>query len=208
MSKELVRVAVTGFEIFEGVDHNPSQDVANWLADPSHWPLGAKVFSQVLATEFEWAGNAIEVMIQEHSPQIILSFGVSPTRENICVERFALNIDDTDISDNAGILRTGEPIDPDGPNALRTTANLTSLLRPLIASGIDAEISNYAGSYVCNHVYYRALSLTGDSSGLVSCVFVHLPLYSSIWPKERVFDAAQILIGALVQNQRARSTQA
>lgn len=201
--KQLIRVTVTGFEVFEGVDHNPSEDAANWLADPSNWPLGAKVFSQVLATEFDWAGNAMEVMIREHSPQVILAFGVSPTRENICLERIALNIDDTDIPDNAGSLRIAEPIDPAGPLALQTTADLPTLLKTLLVNGIDAEISNYAGSYVCNHVYYRALRCIGEVATPIPCVFVHLPLYSAMWQKEKIFDAAQIVMTSLVQNRLA-----
>jgi pyroglutamyl-peptidase len=199
--KKLVRVAVTGFEVFEGVDHNPSEDTANWLADPTHWPVGSKVNARVLATEYDWAGDTIATIIREQAPDIILAFGVSATRYTVCLERFALNIDDTEIVDNAGQLRQGDPIDPEGPDALRTTADLPSLLRMLVAGGIDAEISNHAGSYVCNHVYYSALSCVGQAKDATPCVFVHLPLYSEVWPKQRILEAAKIVLTTLVQDQ-------
>jgi len=68
------------------------------------------------------------------------------------------------------------PPSPQGViRACGTDADIAALTAALSASGIDADVSDDAGSYVCNHLYHAALTgpcaLPDGPLGL----FVHLP---------------------------------
>ena len=96
----------------------------------------------------------------------------------IHLERVAVNFDDADIPDNAGVSRTGQRIVPDGPPSYQSTLPLVRMREALIQRGIPAIISDDAGSYVCNHVFYLArheLERLGIGS---LCGFVHVPQMS------------------------------
>jgi pyroglutamyl-peptidase len=102
--------------------------------------------------------------------------GVAARRDTVGLERIALNLDDSPKPDNAGAAPDGVPIEPDGPLALAATLPLVELRTALMAAGIPVAISNHAGTYVCNHVFYVALR-TVERLGLPAiCGFIHVPL--------------------------------
>jgi pyroglutamyl-peptidase len=162
---------VTGFNRFGGFERNPSQAVVEALEAQA--PAG--LILRVLPTEFEAAGAEIKSLIQRHRPDRILCLGLNARIASINLERVAVNVDDAAAPDNAGLLRSGEPILPGGPAAYLSTLPLGAMAAELGRRKIPAGISNHAGTYVCNHVFYLARHEV-ESLGLgSSCGFVHLP---------------------------------
>ena len=43
---------------------------------------------------------------------------------------------------------------PDGPAAYFSTLPIKRIVMRLMAAGIPAQVSNSAGTFVCNHVFY------------------------------------------------------
>lgn len=167
---------VTGFETFGEWQVNPSQQVIESLVVQAKTAGHTDRLLQVLPTEYHAAGQRVQELIAEHDPSIVLFLGLSTARAQICLERFALNVDDVESPDNADTVRDGYPIDPDGPLALKTPVALKPLLSRLLDQGIDAVISNHAGTYVCNHVYYQGLRAINHHGNRADCLFVHLPM--------------------------------
>jgi pyroglutamyl-peptidase len=172
-----VVILVTGFEPFGGIPENPSQAVIEALAC-SPVQRRARLVTEILPTEFRAAGERIVTLIREHRPRAVVSLGLAASAAAIRLERHALNLNDARRPDNAGDLASGRLIDPDGPIGYWSTLPLDEMLRTLKDRNIPSVISNHAGAYVCNHVFYTARHEierlgTGTPSG-----FVHLPLMS------------------------------
>ncbi len=69
-------------------------------------------------------------------------------------ERVAINVNDARIADNAGEQPIDTPVIPGGPAAYFTSLPIKAMLSALLAEGINAEVSQTAGTFVCNHVFY------------------------------------------------------
>ena len=64
----------------------------------------------------------------------------------------------------------------DGVAALFTNVDVKQLCKTLIKENINAKVSNSAGLFVCNRLYYEALLMCKENPGM-KALFVHLPLY-------------------------------
>ncbi len=171
-------ILVTGFEPFGGLPANPSQAIVEALGQGSARQFRARLVTEILPTEFRGAGDRIKTLIRELRPAAVVSVGLAASAAAIRLERHALNLNDAIRPDNAGDLATGRPIDPEGPIGYWSTLPLDRMLDAIKARDIPAIMSNHAGAYVCNHVFYtarREIELLG--LGTV-CGFVHVPLMS------------------------------
>jgi pyroglutamyl-peptidase len=161
----------------------------------------------VLPTAYDQAAKDITALIGETRPSLVLGLGVSIRRDKICLERFALNLDDAAIEDNLGCIRRGEEIVRGGPAALRTNVDIAAVLGRIADAGIAAEISNHAGTFVCNHVYYCALLRLGQELPQVRCLFVHVPLPVADPAPSPALSKARLSTADLVQATRVILTE-
>jgi pyroglutamyl-peptidase len=134
--------------------------------------------TEILPTEFISAERRITNLILEARPDVILSLGVAERLNAIVLERFALNLDDTNMPDNVGSLPKAMPIDSDSPLAYSSTLPLSQLASKLAEASIPVAISNHAGTFVCNHIFYVARNVIERAGMKTMCGFVHLPLNS------------------------------
>lgn len=169
-------ILVTGFEPFGGIAENPSQAIVEALARRTEERRGAELVTQILPCEFRGAGARIMTLIRELRPDAVISVGLAAGASAIRLERHALNLNDSASPDNAGDLATGRPIDSDGPIGYWSTLPLDAMLRALRERNIPAVISNHAGAYVCNHVFYTARRELERLGRMTPCGFIHVPL--------------------------------
>ena len=87
--------------------------------------------------------------------------GQAARRAAVSVERFARNLDDANAPDNDGALRRAVRIADGAPERLETRASVQAIARAIRAAGIPARVSTNAGGFVCNHLYFGALALSG-----------------------------------------------
>lgn len=165
------RVLVTGFGSFGSVEHNPTTEVVD-----SCGPLreaGLDVVAEVLPVEFDAGARRIRELVGSLRPDLAICFGVAEGRDAVTPERIAINVADARIPDNTGFQPVDSPLEPDGPAARFSTLPLRGMVRALTDAGVRAEVSNTAGTYVCNAVFFSlmgALEVTGGRGG-----FVHVP---------------------------------
>ena len=166
-------ILLTGFEPFGGETTNPS-----WTAAREAAALLRAEGHEVAAVELPCVfGDAVAVLqaaLAEHRPALVVCAGQAGGRARISLERIAINCDDARIPDNAGNAPVDEPVVPGGPAGYFSTLPVKAALEALGAAGIPAEVSQTAGTYVCNHVFYglmHALRLTPGTRG----GFVHVP---------------------------------
>jgi pyroglutamyl-peptidase len=171
-----MRILVTGFEPFDGRNVNPSQQIVAALARRPEGERRATLVTETLPCEFGAAGERLVTLIRELRPDAVVSVGLAASASAIRLERFALNLNDSARPDNGGDLATGRPIDPAGPIGYWSTLPLDAILAALRARDIPAIISNHAGAYVCNHVFYTARREIERLGSDIAAGFVHVPL--------------------------------
>jgi pyroglutamyl-peptidase len=177
----LVRILVTGFEPFGGQSLNPSWEVARALHGLQL--QGAQVVAVQLPCVFAQALPALQQALMQHTPDIVLALGQAEGRCDLSVERIAINVMDARIPDNAGAQPIDVPVIAGGPASYFSTLPIKSLVAGLRAAGFPASVSQTAGTFVCNQVFY-ALQHTLAGQGVHSG-FVHLPLLpeqAAHWP--------------------------
>ena len=163
---------LTGFEPFDGEAVNPSWAVAQAL----HGQVigDARVVAVQLPCVFATALPALQVALAAHSPRWVLALGLAGNRSAISVERVAVNLIDACIADNAGAQPVDLPVDATGPAAYFTDLPAKAIVARLQQAGLAAELSNSAGSFVCNQVFYGLMHALAGRPGAVAG-FIHLP---------------------------------
>ena len=162
---------LTGFEPFGGETLNPSWEVARALTGEVIGSM--RVQSLQLPCVFAQAPQVLQAALAKLSPQAVLCLGQAEGRSEVTPERVAINIMQARIPDNAGAQPQEESVVPDGPAAYFTGLPLTRIVQRLRELDIPASISNSAGTFVCNQVFYGLQHTWGRSDRRSG--FVHLP---------------------------------
>ena len=165
-------VLVTGFEPFDGETVNPSWAAVRLLQGTRIG--GHRVETCCLPVIFGRARACLRKAIADTRPVLIICVGQAGGRAQISLERVAINVDDARTPDNAGNSPIDAAIVPDGPAGYFSTLPIKRLLSELHHAGIPAEISQTAGTFVCNHVFYGLMHSLRNRRGLRGG-FVHIP---------------------------------
>jgi pyroglutamyl-peptidase len=156
-------VLVTGFEPFGGETINPSQEIARML----HGKViaGRTVVGAVLPCVFGDSRRELNWLLRRVRPELVIAVGQAGGRAEITPERVAINVDDARIPDNAGAEPIDRPIVRGGPAAYWSTLPVKAIVAALRKKGIPASVSQTAGTFVCNHVFYGLMhALSGDAA--------------------------------------------
>ena len=166
------KILVTGFDPFGGEKVNPALEVIKLLPKK----IGEnEVRILEIPTVYRKSVEKIEKEIESYKPDYVLSIGQAGGRASISIERVAINIDDFRIKDNEGNQPTDEKIYLDGENAYFSTLPIKAIQNEITKNGIPASISNTAGTFVCNHVFYGVRYLIEKKYKGIKSGFVHIP---------------------------------
>jgi pyroglutamyl-peptidase len=170
-------ILLTGFEPFEQEPLNPSWEAVRAL---DGWSCaGARVAARQLPCVFGTALQVLDQLIAELKPVLVICVGQAGGRSQLSVERVAINIDDARIADNAGRQPIDQPIYDDGPTAYFSTLPIKGVVKAMRAAGIPAEVSQTAGTFVCNHVFYGLMHRLAAHAPEVRGGFIHIPYIPS-----------------------------
>ncbi len=165
-------VLLTGFEPFGGEAVNPSALATLELAGET--VRDRKIVSAILPCIFGQSVLELKSLVDEIQPELVICVGQAGGRAGINVERIAINLDDADMPDNAGAQPVDQAISKEGPAAYWSTLPSKSIVQELAAHGILGVVSHSAGTFVCNHVFYRLMQTLQNRPG-VRGGFVHVP---------------------------------
>lgn len=164
---------VTGFQAYGGRGINPAQEIARAL--DGERIDGTAVAGRVLPVSFHQLRGAIEALVNELRPRVVVCLGLWPGEPMLRIERVAFNHAAFEIPDNEGLLEKEAPLDPDGPVARQATLPVTRIVDTLLEQGIPARASTTAGSFLCNALMYHALAATEALASGAKAGFVHVP---------------------------------
>ncbi len=169
------KVLLTGFDAFGGQSLNPS-----WLAVQAlhgRKVLGHTVVAAQLPTVFDASLCELDALLRQHQPALVICVGQAGGRKVLSLERVAINVNDAPLADNAGARPVDTPVVRDAPVAYFTGLPIKAMLAALHEEGVGAEVSQTAGTFVCNHVFYglmRTLSTVPELAHTRGG-FVHVP---------------------------------
>lgn len=151
------KVLVTGFGPYGVTPVNPAQLTAEEL--DGRTIAGATVISRIVPNTFFESIAAAQQAIAEIEPALVIMLGEYPGRSMITVERLAQNVNDCGrygLADCAGRVLVGEPTDPAGPVAYHATVPVRAMVLAMRKAGVPADVSDAAGTFVCNHLMRAA----------------------------------------------------
>lgn len=209
------RVLLTGFEPFGGEAINPSWEAVRALDGGRVG--GATVHARRVSCVFGQALHELDAAIDELQPTLVIAVGQAGGRAEVTPERVAINVDDGRICDNAGCQPIDEPVVAGAPAAYFSTLPIKAIVRDLRAAGVPASVSNSAGTFVCNHLFFglmHRLATRGPAG--VRGGFVHIPFLpeqAARWPGQpsmglpAVVDALRVAVStSLAVHEDLRET--
>lgn len=200
----MTTVLLTGFEPFDGQPVNASwaavrKVAATWpgpvdAEDPAATPDASRdatldaapdagrdatpdaatLVVRRLPVSFARAPRRLAELLAEHRPDLVVCVGEAGGRGRVSVERVAINVQDARIPDEDGEQPVDVPVVPGAPAAYFSSLPVKAALLAARDDGVPAEVSNTAGTFVCNTIAYaladQLTRMPGARGG-----FVHVP---------------------------------
>ena len=141
-----MKILFTAFNSFPGVQENPTEvSLREWEALPG-------IKKEILNVDYDYCKNWS--LSDESDYSIIIHLGVAVNSQNFRLESKAKNFIGGK-EDNQGNLLTG--LIKDGETSLKSKFNCLKLQLELQERGFDVSVSDDAGAYLCNYIYYLSL---------------------------------------------------
>jgi pyroglutamyl-peptidase len=164
-------VLLTGFEPFDNATINPAWEAVHALKGWSG--EGFRIEVRQLPCVFGLANEVLREAVDALRPDVVIAVGQAGGRAELSVERLAINVDDASILDNAGNQPVDAVIVAGGPAAYFATLPIKAIVREMRARGLVAGVSQTAGTFVCNHVFYGLMHHTAGRA--LRGGFIHVP---------------------------------
>ena len=164
-------ILITGFDPFGGESTNASWEAVKRLPEK----IGnLQIHKLEIPTVFGEAAEKVLRTADLLRPQVILCVGQAAGRGSVTPERIGINIRDARIPDNRGYVPADVPVVPGAPAAYFATVPVKNMVFAIQQKNIPASVSNSAGTFVCNDLFYTLLHHFDDTSTQVG--FIHIPL--------------------------------
>lgn len=166
---------------------------------------GYEIVGRVLPVDFASSGAELLKLIKEIEPNVVISLGLAGGRYKITPERIAINVKDG-AADNEGHIPIDESINLEGEPGYFSTLPIRQMVNKLLEEGLPAEISNSAGTYLCNNVMYEALHYAKTTKPEMNAGFIHIPASHELaiqhgkipsWSHADLKKSVEICIGVL-----------
>lgn len=166
------KILLTGFTPFDGEERNPSWEAVKAVKSRIE---DVEVLKLKVPTVFGKSFSLVKEVIEKEKPDFVLLIGQAGGRAEITPERVAINLDDARIPDNEGNKPEDQCIFSDGENAYFSTLPIKAMVSEIKKEGVPARISNTAGTFVCNHLFYSVLYLVKKQELGIPAGFMHVP---------------------------------
>jgi pyroglutamyl-peptidase len=166
------KVLLTGFEPFGGSHINPSIEACRRLEGRIFNGYGVAV--EMIPLRYDEVKTELVKAMDRHRPSAVICTGQSGAA-TVNLERVAINVADARIPYNCGSQPVDRTIVDGGPVAYWSRLPLRRLLGALRAAGVPSIISNSAGTFGCNHVFYELMHYLDTTESDNPAGFIHVP---------------------------------
>ncbi|MCK5670069.1 pyroglutamyl-peptidase I, partial [Candidatus Bathyarchaeota archaeon] len=165
-------ILLTGFEPFGGSKINPSIEACTPLDGREYNGYRIKVVE--IPLRFHEVRPSLLKAIKKTGPSAVICTGQAGS-SMIRLERVAINVADARIAYNCGKQPMDEPIVEDGPVAYFSTLPLRKMLAAIEEAKVPVSISNSAGTFGCNHIFYDLMHYIEENELEIPGGFIHVP---------------------------------
>jgi len=163
---------ITGFGRFMNHESNPTKELLGLLPKSIH---GHPLIKIELPVIFDECFDVLLEHVNKHKPDAILMLGLAAGRRAITPERVAINLKDASAPDNVGNQPHDTPIIAGAPDAYFSRLPLRRIEQRLQDKNIPVAISNSAGLYVCNNLFYHVMHHLDQVGSNAVAGFIHVP---------------------------------
>ncbi|MFX0062929.1 MAG: pyroglutamyl-peptidase I [Candidatus Hermodarchaeota archaeon] len=173
------KIVLTGYEPFGVTEDlvNPSWEMVSHFAASysSFCDCDVRVFQIPLV--YHSIHSKVREILETEEPDVMICTGQSghPT---ITVERVALNLADippASVGWNCGTKPQDEILIEDGPYAYFSTLPVREIVSEMTNAGIPANVSNHAGTFGCNQIFYYLMYELEQRGKSLPAGFIHVP---------------------------------
>jgi pyroglutamyl-peptidase len=168
-------VLVTGFEPFGLYAPNPSQLIAESLNGTT--VNDAEIIGIVLPVDFNKSIEKAIHAIEQYRPDLVLSLGLAARSNMVRIENIAVNFKRYPKDD--GTWSFPKRIDKKGPFLRFSSLPTREIARRMQNVDIPARLSVFAGTYICNALFYGIGGYCKENSMNTPYGFIHVPLLDS-----------------------------
>jgi len=169
----MANILLTGFEPFGGEAANPALESVMKLDGKKIGDY--TIISHRIPTVFDESIAALQEYLEEVNPELVICVGQAGGRPDITLERVAINVNDARIADNRGQQPIDTPVIKDGPAGYWSTLPIKAIVKTMRENGVPASVSQTAGTFVCNHIFYGLMHLLANAGNKVRGGFIHIP---------------------------------
>jgi pyroglutamyl-peptidase len=171
----MTTILVTGFGPFPGAPFNPTTPLVQKLARLRR-PILADVtiIPHVFPTSYVAVDRDLPKLIVRHRPDALLMFGLALRAKTVRVEMRARNAV-SPLPDATAQLLGRRAIAIGARDAHPMPAPAQQLLNAVRAARVPVELSQDAGSYLCNYLCWAAADAARRPAGPRLAAFVHVP---------------------------------
>ena len=164
------KLLITGFDPFGGAAVNPAWEAVDRLPER----IGDyELMKLQIPTAFGEAARLVIRQAEAWAPDVILSVGQAGGRSAVTPERIGVNMRSAAIPDNRGVQPLEQAIVPGGPDGLFSPLPVYEMAKAIRKQELPGQVSNTAGTYVCNDVLYTLLHRFRGTKTRVG--FIHVP---------------------------------
>ncbi len=203
-----MRILISAFDAFNNQKINPTQQIIENLPKSC---CSINIETVLLPTLRYKSFDVLQKKIIQCNPDYVLMLGQASGIMGFHIERIAINIDDFRIKDNDGNQPIDEKVVLDGNSAYFSTLPIKAITSNLINKGYIANISNSAGTFVCNHLFYGCAHFYHKNQPQVPFGFVHVcdldgdDIKHFTYSLDEMLDAIQVIIKTIVEHKEDMS---
>lgn len=173
--KKLPRVLVTGFSVFPGAPLNPTEHLVPLIeARRGDYAGLCHLTTEVYPVDYQGLPARLEAACINGSPHIAIHFGLSAKAQGITLERLARNAYGVGRPDNVGYAPEAAHIRASGEH-YPSTLPFDAIYGALKEANIPASLSDDAGDYLCNYLFYLSRSKLCPGFEPALSGFIHVP---------------------------------
>ncbi len=164
-------VLMSGFEPFGIYDTNPSYEALIPLHEQLISSLDIRIIEIPVTWESGWTSLLDE--IDDLNPDVVVGTGVAGS-DAMRFETLARN--EASGKDEDDVTLSGEPVVEGGPATIPAEMPVSQMSDAMEDGGFDTMISDNAGDFLCNHVFYNLMYHVDNSDDPpVAAGFIHVP---------------------------------
>ena len=148
------KLLITGFDPFGGATVNPAWEAVQRLPEQ----IGEFTLEKMqIPTAFGEAAGIVIAKAEAYSPDAVICVGQAGGRSAVTPERIGVNMRSASIPDNRGVQPLEQPVVPGGPDGIFSPLPVYDMAKAIREQGLPGQVSNTAGTFVCNDVLYTLL---------------------------------------------------